>query len=182
MVDLTIVALDLSLTSTGVALWCDPHDHTTTVWCVSATGPARLYQLRQKVREVALNPAMPADLVVLEGYSFNSKYHRAEAIGELGGVVRLELWERGIPYVEVPPAVLKKYATGRGNASKRDLFGAAVHRFGRQFETDDEADARWLLDMALAHYGLPHVPVPKAQAAVLNKVAWPSLASVGVYS
>lgn len=174
MPDLRIVALDLSQTSTGVAIWCDPHDYSTTALTNSKEGPARLAWIRNEIRHIAINPVFPTDLVVLEGYDFGTR-HGAHHAGELGGIVRVDLWEFGVPYVLVSPSELKKYATGKGNSSKSAVLQQAVHRFGRTFKTDDEADALWLLQMALAYYGLPHVPMPKTHTAVLDKIDWPTL-------
>lgn len=178
--DLRLAGLDLSLTSTGYAESV-PMGIVVCVLKPKTTGCKRLVQVRNEV----LTLAQGADLILIEGYSFGTRNHRAEAIGELGGVVRVALYEAGIPFLEVSPKEIKKYATGKGNASKEAVYGAAVHRAGREFATTDEADAWWLLQMALAHYGLPHVPMPVVNRAVLDKIAWPTLARIeaprGVY-
>lgn len=171
MADLRIVAYDLSLTSTGAA----SRDRSGIgMWLIESgklQGPERLGY----IREYVMGDAIAAHLVVLEGYSYGSQGRALFQIGELGGVIRLALWEAGIPYVEVSPAELKKYATGKGNAKKLAVYQAAIRRADMEFETDDTADAWWLLQMALAAYGLPHVPMPKANAEVLSKVPWPKL-------
>lgn len=174
MRDLCFLALDLSQTSTGVALWFEGEIPETKALKNSLEGPERLIWIRDQIRELTIRCVRPPDLVVLEGYDFGTR-HGAHHAGELGGIVRVDLWEHGIPYVVVSPAELKKYATGRGNASKHDVSQAAAHRFGRTFKTDDEADARWLLDMALARYGLPHVRMPVPNRAVLDKIVWPEI-------
>jgi crossover junction endodeoxyribonuclease RuvC len=96
-------------------------------------------------------------------------------IGELGGVVRLALWEAKVPFVEIPPSCLKKYATGRGNAGKEDVLQAAVIRSGHTFADNNAADAWWLHQMGLAHY-VPESPllvkVPQLHREGLAKVAW----------
>jgi Holliday junction resolvasome RuvABC endonuclease subunit len=172
---LRIVGLDLSLTSTGVACINGPGDRSEATWTIKSRhkGMQRLCEIRNYVRPVS----MPADLVLIEGYSYNSR-NGGERLGELGGVIRVDLWEAGIPYVEIEPARLKKYATGKGNASKDAVFGAAVHRAGREFATNDEADAWWLLQMALAHYDLAHIRMPKTSWDVLDLIEWPALREV----
>lgn len=45
-------------------------------------------------------------------------------------------------WVDVPPASLKKFATGSGNAAKHRVFEAAKEA-GAKVSTEDEADAYW---------------------------------------
>lgn len=162
-----IAAFDLSLTSTGAAY--GPGDHETTVLPTPGlTGAERLIAIRDAVLTVAGR----ADLVVIEGYAYG-RPEKAHALGELGGVVRVALHEAGRTVVVIPPATVKKYACGKGNAPKDQVFGAAIHRAGREFATTDEADAWWLLQMASAHYGLPHVQMPAANRVALDTVDWP---------
>ena len=159
-----LVALDLSLTATGV---------------VSANGPSvikgydqgmrRLHSIRQRIFQAVAD----ADVVVIEGYSFGSGM-RAHTLGELGGVVRLMLFDNEIPFAVVPPANLKQYACGKGNASKDDVFAAAIRRLDYPGRSKDEADALWLYAMAADHYGLLAKPVvPASHRAALQKVTWP---------
>lgn len=164
-----IVGLDLSLTSTGVAT----PSGTQTVKS-RAKGMERLYELRRAALDYAMDPER-AGLVVIEGYSMGTQRQasHAHALGELGGVVRLALWERGLPYVDVPPATLKRFATGKGNAPKDQVLVAAVKRSGIEFATNDEADAWWLRALACEAYGEPIVDVPAAQRAVVSAVSWP---------
>lgn len=181
MSDLRLAGLDLSLSSTGVARW-DTSEHGELLTVTVSPGfrmpkimtnevrARRLYDLHDQI----LGAVGIVDLVAIEGYSYASK-NGGERLGELGGVIRLSLYDAGIPYLEIPPPSLKKYATGKGNASKDDVLQEAVHRSGRTFGSDDEADAWWLGQMLLCHYGLPHVPMPALNRAVLDKIQWPTL-------
>lgn len=174
--DLRVVGLDPSLGSFGVAVY-EEDGADADAWAIKGRGdgPRRLIQLRDDVAEITDGAA----LVVVEGYSPGSKCAR-EVLGEIGGVIRVMLWEQGTPYVVVQPSSMKLYATGRGNSSKAQVHGAAVHRAGREFSTMDASDAWWLLQMALAHLGLPHVPMPAVNRTVLNKIAWPTLPALEV--
>lgn len=58
--------------------------------------------------------------------------------------------ERKIEYKGVPPAELKKWTTGKGNAKKSAMVEAVARRFGRRIDDEDEADAYALLQYALA--------------------------------
>lgn len=178
---MNVVGLDLSLTATGVATVT-----RTEVLRPKATGPERLAWIRDAVLDrcrvhlyrggYAPDSTDPdvADLVVLEGYAYG-RPNQAHQIGELGGVIRVALWEARVPYVEVPPAVLKKYATGHGNAGKGEVMASAIRRLGYEGHDDNEADADWLRTMALDHYGLSRIILPAAHREALGKVDWPEL-------
>ena len=59
---------------------------------------------------------------------------------------------KGVAYLGVPVATIKKHVTGRGNADKAAVI-AAVRALGFHPSDDNEADALALLDWALAHGG-----------------------------
>ena len=114
MTDVTrILALDLSLVRTGV---CRPDGRTSCIATGALRGMRRLDAIARNVQELARAEA--ADLFVLEGYSFGSKGRAVFDIAELGGCVRFLLYRLGIPYVDVPPATLKKYATAAATAAR----------------------------------------------------------------
>lgn len=54
----------------------------------------------------------------------------------------------GIPAGEIHVSTLKKYATGSGRADKETMTAMAIAR-GWDPETEDEADALWVLDWGL---------------------------------
>ncbi len=167
-----VIGLDLSLTATGVA-W---HDGTNTLKS-PCKGMQRLAHLRDHLLAVCHGPlglTVRVDLVVIEGYSMGTarQSSHAHGLGELGGVVRLSLWEAGVPYVDVPPACLKKYATGAGNSRKEAVLIAAVKR-GAEVRDNNEADAWWLRAMGMDALGFPTVAVPQLHRKALVTVAWP---------
>lgn len=120
-------------------------------------------------------PLRSVDLVAIEGYAF-ARPNQAHQIGELGGLVRHRLWERGIPYLEVPPSSVKTYATGKGNAGKDDVLTAAIRRGGDLFtgSSNDEADAWWLWALASDLAGTPVVDLPLTHRRALDKLALPA--------
>jgi crossover junction endodeoxyribonuclease RuvC len=61
------------------------------------------------------------DQVYLEGYSYGST-GRVFSIAENTAVLKYNLWEELIHLEVIPPTTVKKYATGKGNASKEDMF------------------------------------------------------------
>ncbi len=162
-----VVALDLSLTSTGVA----DKDGTRRIRS-KKSGVERLVEVRDEVLWACRNvDEGHPDLVVLEGYSYGSP-NQAHPIGELGGVVRVALHEAGIPFEVVPPSTIKMFATGKGNAKKPDVLLAAVRRLDYQGNSTDEADALWLHALAMHALGSPVVTVPAAHLRALTKVSW----------
>jgi crossover junction endodeoxyribonuclease RuvC len=165
-----IVALDPSVTATGCASAAGVRSIIGR-----GQGMARLARLRDEIRDEILG----ADVVIIEGYSFGSPKgaaNRAHQLGELGGVIRLMLHDLAIPHVDVPPANLKQYACGRGNASKEEVLTAAVRRLGYPGSSKDEADALWLYAMGTAHYLGVGVALPAQHRGALVKVAWPAVA------
>lgn len=175
VVAVKLVGLDLSLTCTGAAQVAGDEISTTT-FQDGHKGPQRLARLRDGI----LAYCAGATLVAVEGYSMGTarQASHAHGLGELGGVVRVALFEAGIAYVDVPPACVKKLATGKGNANKNEVFSAAIRRLGYGGTSTDEADARWLLEAAMQ--GLFHparTELPLLHLDGLTKVEWPGQAA-----
>jgi len=162
-----ILALDLSLTRTGV---CEDDGACSCIRTDKLRGMPRIDHIARQVQRLAGG----VDLVVIEGYSYASA-NQAHQVGELGGCVRFLLHRLGVPWVDVAPSTLKKFATGRGNAGKDEMIAAAIRRFGFAGSDNNEADAYLLWCMARHAYGAPVVPVPAPQAAASEKVSWPQV-------
>lgn len=173
---MNVLALDLSLTATGYAIG-------TTLGTLPPPkgkdrGNARLDWILRQVLELAARGE--ADVAVIEGYSYGSKGRAIVSIGELGGLVRWGLYRRGIPYVEIAPGTLKKFATGRGDSKKPDMLAAAIKRLGYNPSNgrhdDNEVDALWLQQVGLHGYQLPGAAtLPKAQLEAIAGVEWPDI-------
>jgi len=139
------------LTSLGFAYPSDSGKVVVgTVKPKKLTGPGRLGYIRDEVAKL-LDAAQP-DLVSYEGYAMGrfAGGGRAFDIGELGGVLKLLVFERSIDLLLVPPTSLKLFATGSGRADKDDVGKAMARHRGRLFASDDEADAYALLQLGLA--------------------------------
>jgi len=111
---------------------------------------ARLSELRGGLR--AFLDAWPPSLAAVEGYAFHPTASRGHAIAEWGGVLRLELADRGIPFFLVPPPSLRLYASGVGGGRRapKDLVGHANSLLGAEIpgREDDLADALFLAAIA----------------------------------
>ena len=149
-----ILGLDLSLTAPGMAMV----DGVEVLEPKSA-GVVRLQQIRDWV---LLGAGARTKIAVIEGYSYASKFSRAHSLGELGGVVKVALVERGVDLHIVEPNVLKLFALGKGGGKgtkKNDMLRAALAAGYAEETSDDNAiDAWWLRQFGLfadAFYEVP---------------------------
>lgn len=156
-----IIGIDPSLAATGIAGFSG---ELATI--IDKVGDGRLNTLYFAVMAYADT----ADLAVLEDLPVNAM--SAGATGMAQGVVRLALIHSGVPYVLVSPATLKKFATGRGNATKGDMRMALYQRFDLDLRDDNQVDARWLQEAGLARYDIGVPRLPKSHIEALNKVDW----------
>lgn len=162
-----IVGLDLSLTATGI---CD--ERGPRVFSSKKRGMDRLCDIRTAIADAVSAPV--ASLVIVEGYSYAS-HNQAHQLGELGGVIRHYLHISGVPYVDVPPATLKKFATGKGNANK-SAMGLAAARAGYDGPGDDNAiDAWWLRQLGeYANADERHPLTTAYRDECVGKIEWPA--------
>lgn len=172
---MNLLGLDISLTSTGYS----NHGFTSLIK-IGSRGPQRLYEISNMVIDVCIEYEI--DAVILEGYSFASRNSQAHSIGELGGCIRMRLWENKIPYIEVPPKSRAKFATGKGNAGKTEVISAISSKTGLLFSgagADDKCDA-WILEqMGLTYLGLSKYSWTAEQKTALQKVDWSSIGEKG---
>jgi Holliday junction resolvasome RuvABC endonuclease subunit len=169
-----LIGLDLSLTSTGVSI-----NGETSVISTKARGAERLHIVSSVILDLCFSENVVC--AIIEGYSFASRNSQAHSIGEMGGAVRMKLWEKGIPYVEVPPTCRAKFATGKGNAGKSEVVSSISAKTGIIFSGaggDDECDA-WLLEqMGLKHLNKSQYEWSEASISSLSKVDWSPLDQV----
>lgn len=149
---MSVLGIDPSLTSLGFAYGDGGKAFTGRVRPKDLRGPQRLAYIRDAVAGV-VDYAEPL-IVAYEGYSMGSPRAgggRLADLGELGGVLKLHLFERNIRLLLVPPSNLKLFATGKGNADKGAVRTAMSKEAGRLLASDDEADAYALYLMGLAY-------------------------------
>jgi len=75
------------------------------------------------------------DHVVMEDYSYGS-VGRVFNIAENMGLLKYKLWEAKIPFTTIAPTSIKKFATGKGNASKVDMYETFVKETDMRFLED----------------------------------------------
>lgn len=174
MGDINFLGLDLSLTSTG---YCFSGNFGTIT--TPTKGAERLSRISNKIIDIIYEN--PVDIVIIESYSFASRNSQAHSIGELGGAVRMRLWECGVSYVDVPPTCRAKFATGKGNASKNEVISSISARTGIIWSgagADDMCDAWVLEQMGLAYVGRSAYDWPEVNMSALKSVDWDSLEKV----
>ena len=166
-----MMGLDLSLTSTGYSI-----DRETGIISTKTKGPERLSIISNKI--IDLIAIKLVDIVIVESYSFASRNSQAHSIGELGGAVRMRLWECGVPYIDIPPTCRAKFATGKGNASKNEVISSISAKTNIVWSgpgADDRCDA-WILEqMGLAYIGKSHYDWPEDNLSSLKKINWEDL-------
>lgn len=158
-----VVGLDLSMTATGLA-------HTAgdlACWHLirpKSVKDRRLGEIKAQVRSYSTR----ANFVLVEMLPPNMK--GAGITGMVQGVIRDMLIEAGIPYGDIGPSSLKKYATGRGGASKTEMSLAAMKRGGVELAENNLCDAWWLWAMANDYLDQPVFQLPKVQRDELGKI------------
>lgn len=167
LADMNVVGLDLSLRATGVA----SVSGSLSAILPRTDGDARLVEIRDMV-----DRSLPdRSIVVIEDLPHGARNPAAGPLGMVHGVVRGLLMDRGLSYVLVPPASVKMYATGKGNASKADMRMAWYQRTGEDVSDDNMVDAAWLRQIGLAITGGTRVKVPHAHDRALERIVVPGL-------
>jgi crossover junction endodeoxyribonuclease RuvC len=106
------------------------------------TGVKRLWEIQEYIQST-LDPftMVDPDIVCIEGYAYGSKFGR-ELAGELSAAIRLALWEMKIENILiVAPTLVKKFATGKGNASKTEVIAGIRKKWNYITDNDNIADS-----------------------------------------
>lgn len=112
-------------------------------------GGMRYLRFEQKV--AALHADHTLEAVYFEEVRFAKTTDAAQIYG--GFLATLTAWceKQGVKYMGVPVQTIKRFATGKGNASK-DLMVYAAQKKGWNVTDDNEADALWILEYALKEF------------------------------
>lgn len=161
----SVLGLDPSLCATRVAAGGRSWTITT-----NSDDPRRLDVIYRGVL-AAVEEAAPV-LTVIEDLPSHAR--TAGLTGMAQGALRLALLHKGVPCVTVPPATLKKYATGKGNSTKPDMRVAWLQRAGFDVRDDNRVDALWLQQVGLGLLDDPAALVlPATHTAALGKLCLP---------
>ena len=146
-----IAGIDYSLTSPAICVYKDENDgHFDFDKCVVhylsynerqqqlATGSgldnlkAEPYpewqseeERHEKLATWAYNLVQGCEEVFLEGYAFATSVQAGvRSIAENTGLLKHKMWKNKITFKTYPPTVIKKFATGKGNANKELMYEA----------------------------------------------------------
>lgn len=133
-------------TCTGLAMVGEGEDRGKTIEVPKERGFLRLQLIANDVAET-LQIWKPV-FAAIEGYAFVRNVHSFITLVEVGTVIRMTLRQLEIPWVEVPPTVLKKWTAASGKADKVQMARAVKARWGHQSPSYDIVDAFALAHMA----------------------------------
>ncbi len=152
-----ILGIDPSITSSGLVVLHNGNVElaVSTINKAELTIYERVKTIYQQINGIVTKT--PFDLVVIEGFSFNSKSGDTDKICYLGHRIREGLEENkktfGTPWIEVPPTSLKKFVCNNGNAKKELMLKEVYKRWKFDTDVNDIADAYGLAKFGMAYLG-----------------------------
>lgn len=162
---MSIIGIDLSLTSTGLVR-VGKTESVTTI----KTKPKDGHNLAryEKIRKEICALVRRGDFVFVENYAFKINPKQTSSIvslAELGGIVKWALVKRTgrIPFV-VSPSTLKLFVSGHGHSKKEEMRLAAYKKWGKEFKNSDECDA-----YGLARLGVYLIYGPEKEVLAYEK-------------
>lgn len=176
----TIVGVDPSISSTGLAVWRDGSISVQTVTSdTKEPWPVRWRQILTGIPRAGLDLRPTTTLFVIEQPP--AKFVGANAAlpnHGLYGILIYTCWLSHVTYVDIQPTQLKKFATGKGSgagSNKEAVLLAIERRYGHltQIKDNNQADAFTLMAMGLHHYGHPLADLPIAHTERLSRINWP---------
>lgn len=172
--DPIFVGIDLSMTSTGIATIHGDQITTSRVTSKPTRGDTgtESNRLRLIVREILEHvPYSDVTYVGIEGPSYGSQGNGQHIRGGLWWLLRGELDHWDIDTIIVPPASVKKYATGKGNAGKDEVLAAVIRRYPQvDVRGNDEADALAIAALTARYHGFPIDNLPKVNLDAVKGV------------
>ena len=141
------VGLDLS-TKTGLVILDESGNVLTEKEITSKikTDPKRMIDLTEQV----LNHLKKGDVIAIEGFSYGSRGKGMAFQFGYGYSVQIELYKNDFKYLIVTPSQVKKFATGKGNASKDNMILPIYKKWNYEHESDNVRDAFVLAQIARA--------------------------------
>ncbi|WP_134579543.1 hypothetical protein [Cryobacterium sp. Hh11] len=173
-----VIGIDLSMTSTGLAVIANGIIETHTVKSKPDAGTLRSFLARSDAIAVDIDNAVRihrTDLLIIEGMAFGAKSSSLDKIHAHWWLVVKFLCE----FVDQEPVVITsgqrcKYATGKGNAPKDVVLAAVIKRYTQADpKGNDEADAVIFAAMGARHLGHPvEESLPLVNLEAMEAVKW----------
>lgn len=141
------VGLDLS-TKTGLVIIDESGNVLTEKEITSKfkEDPKRMIDLTEQV----LSHLEKNDIIAIEGFSYGSKGRGIAFQFGYGYSAQIALYTNDFKYLIVTPSQVKKFATGKGNASKESMILPIYKKWGYEHESDNVRDAFILAQIARA--------------------------------
>lgn len=132
--------IDASLTSTGLVIGSSSEDYESYLIKPhnKMKGPRRLGHNRDAICELLYENDVT--FVAMEDFAHGAKF-QAHQLGTNQGVIRLAIYEMGLPLLLVGVNTLKMFVTGKGKASKDVMIKEVFKNWGFDTESNDLADA-----------------------------------------
>lgn len=152
------LGIDPSLTCTGIVVLTGAG--RVSRWQAITSKPDKTdpYSLQHRcalVTDQLMALARKADHVWLENHGFHARVGMDTRQAELVGVLKTAMWRDSVPFKLASPGEIKKFATGRGNATKLDMQNECARiGFEPGAKNHNVADAYWLASLGLAQLAL----------------------------
>ena len=159
-----VIGIDPSLSSTGLVAWRDGKviiaktlkNHPQ--WDIIPRVLSIVEEISTEIGNIVddIGWYLPPNMIVIEGFSYGSRGRGLFETAYLGYRIREELHvmeaELHIPWMEVSPNELKKFVTGKGNATKDIMMQQVLKKWGYEAKDNNVADA-----YALAMIGVDYL-------------------------
>lgn len=161
-----VLGLDQSYTSTGAVVM---NARKEVEWMGIVTtkkqtdDPQEIFhRARSIVQEISnIMEQHDIDFVSIEQLAYGSVGDATRNLAGLQFMIINMLIERGIPFMTVPPTSLKKYASGKGNCGKEEMFESLpvdikgeIGKHPKSKGRYDLADAYWLASKGVDEYAV----------------------------
>jgi crossover junction endodeoxyribonuclease RuvC len=150
-----IIGIDLSLNATGVCssqssqIFNTIHGYGFIEVEPKSKGIPRWNMIREAIRSI-LSEVGRNSVVFIEGYSFGAHSRSVTGLAEIGGIIRMDLHDHGVKFIEIPPTVLKKFVTGKGICKKDIILKEVYRRWNMDLSSHNLADAFGLVKLGEA--------------------------------
>ena len=147
----SFAGLDLSLTETGLVIL--DKNFKILQQIVVTTNPSVNIECRiSEIKESIWKFFNKESIIYVEGLSFGSRGGKMLELAGLHYYIRTHLYLAGFDYKPVPPTVVKKFITGKGNCKKELMLLKVYKKFGIEFENNNLCDAYSLARYAVEQY------------------------------
>ncbi len=151
------IGIDLSIAGTAVTVLDSTVYENPDKFIVSeliSTGPrdfecfeARMDHISSRVFSICLK--YPDSKIYMEGLSFGSRGQSMLELAALHYNVRLLFYKSTIPFKVIPPTVVKKFVTSKGNAPKELMLMYCLDKFKVKFTNNNLCDSYCLARLAV---------------------------------